>query len=95
VYGALVTDDPTAAPSTKSLAENGPAPPVTVAATGTVVRAKDQSRGNVTVTPGGVPPTLNVTPADVLVLPAPSRAMLVSVCAPFASVEMSCGRRVS
>jgi hypothetical protein len=41
------------------------------------------------VTAGGALPTLNVTSAEVLVFPAPSVAMLVSECGPFARVEMS------
>ena len=62
---------------------------MTVAVTVTVLLAKDQSGGNVTVTAGGALPTLKVTPAEVLLLPAPSLATLVSVWGPSASVEMS------
>ncbi len=64
-------------------------PPVTVAVTGTIRVANDQSAGEVAVTRGGAIPIVKETGADVLVLPAASRAMLVSLCTPLASAETS------
>src|SRR5215467_5662314 len=72
VYGAAVSAVPTALPSTTSFTASGSVPPVTVAVTGIVPCANDQSGGTVSVTVGGASPTENETGADVELLPTVS-----------------------
>src|SRR6476660_527556 len=56
VTGVPPAGRPTAAPSTISCAVSGAVPPVTVAVTGTIRVANDQSAGDVAVTRGGAIP---------------------------------------
>src|SRR5689334_16878475 len=91
VYGGALSSLPTSAPSTMNCTPATPWLSLAAATTDTVPCTVAELAGELIDTDGGTVSALNtdtVTPADVVRLPAASRATAVNVCVPFAvSVE--------
>src|SRR6266516_5381982 len=91
-YGAVVSSAPPLTPSSWNCTPTTPTLSEAVALTVTVAEIVWPLRGDVMLTVGGVVSgggaldTVTVTGADVVRLPAASRAMAVMVCEPFAVV---------
>jgi hypothetical protein len=91
-YGEEVSSAPIAEPSTKNWTPATPTLSEAEALTVVVPETVAPEAGEVMLTDGGVVSgggafdTVTVTAADILVLPAPSRALAVSECEPLATV---------
>ncbi len=85
-YGAVVSSAPTLTPSTLNCTPTTPTASEAVAVTVTEPDTEAPAAGAVTDTAGAVTslPTVTVTPAEVALLPAASRATAVSVWSPLA-----------
>src|SRR5439155_6252702 len=88
VYGGVVTSAPNATPSTRNCTPATPTLSVALATRLTVPLTVAPLAGEVSATVGGVLSfdTVTVTAAEVVTLPAASRATAVSVCAPLLAV---------
>src|SRR5262245_44407403 len=91
-YGALVSSAPTLTPSTRNCTPTTPTASLALAVTVTVPLTDAPEAGEVIDTVGAVVSTLftvTLRLADVVVLPAASRATAVITCAPLLAVSVS------